>query len=147
MCAVSLAFHLEMTDSQNFDDCLNAIRKFIAHRGLPQTFYSDNASTFVSMAKFLSDHYSILAPEWKFIPPKSPWWGGFWERLVHSVKLCLKKSLHLTQLTCKEMETVLIETEGIINSRPITFISDSVNDSRPLTPAHFLLGKPFYITC
>ena len=72
--------------------------------------------------------------------PASPWWGGFYERLVRSVKLPLKKVLGKSKLTYEEMETALIEVEGIINSRPLTYISDD-DVSPPLTPNHLLAGR------
>ena len=81
-----------------------------------------------------------MAPEWKFIAPHSPWWGGWWERLVQSVKSALKKTIGAHCLTRTELETTIQEVESCINSRPLTFVSDEPDDDEPLTPAHFLLG-------
>ena len=36
------------------------------------------------------------------------------------------------------MLTVLLDCESVINSRPITFMSDSHNELMPLTPSMFL---------
>ena len=57
----------------------------------------------------------------KFILPASPWWGGFYERLVRSVKLSLKKVLGKSLLTYEEVETVLCGIERAINGRPLTY--------------------------
>ena len=57
---------------------------------------------------------------WWFIVEKSPWWGGFYERLVGCVKRCLKKVLSNARLTYEELLTLLIEIEGILNSRLLT---------------------------
>ncbi|GFT11444.1 integrase catalytic domain-containing protein [Trichonephila clavipes] len=38
----------------------------------------------------------------------------------------------------EELNTVLCECERVINSRPLTYISEDVNDLSPLTPAMFL---------
>ena len=45
-------------------------------------------------------------------------------------------------MTFEEMNTLLIQVEGIINLRPVTPIHDDVNDPIALTPAHFLIGAP-----
>ena len=58
----------------------------------------------------------------KIILPASPWWGGFYECLVRSVKSLLRKILGLSYLK-KEIDTTLIEVESTINSRPLTYIN------------------------
>lgn len=40
-----------------------------------------------------------------------------------------------------ELETLLHEIEATINSRPLTFVGDEIQDRKPLTPAHFLIGR------
>jgi len=140
-CAVVRAVHLELTDSLSTPQFLLALRRFAARRGLPSVLYSDNARTFQGAETLLSSYFGHLRPDWKFIAPRSPWWGGFWERLVGSVKVALKKSLGTRCLTRCELETTLLEIEGCINSRPLCFVGDVVDCSSPLTPNHFLLGK------
>ena len=44
-------------------------------------------------------------------------------------------------LTKVELETILLEVEACVNSRPLTFVSDEFDSSRPLTPSHFLTGR------
>ena len=65
--------------------------------------------------------------------------GGFFERMVKSVKRCLKKTLGNSSLTYDELLTVLVEIEMVLNSRPLSFVSS--NDlQEPLTPSHLLTG-------
>ena len=118
-----------------------ALRKFCARRGLPSIIYSDNAKTFQATKGHLQKLYGANCPEWRFIVPRAPWWGGWWERLVRSVKSALRKSIGLKNLAQKELETVLIEVEACVNSRPLTAIQDSPDDQSPLTPASFLIGR------
>ena len=65
--------------------------------------------------------------------------------MIRSKKSSLKRSLGSRSLTRSELETVLHEVEACINSRPLTFVGDEVSDLKPLTPAHFLIGQPFYV--
>ena len=37
----------------------------------------------------------------------------------------------------EQFRTVLIELEGVINQRPLTYVSDQADSVSPLTPAHF----------
>lgn len=140
-CGVVRALHLELTDSMSHDDCLLAFRRFSARRGLPSVIYSDNAKTFISMSNEMHQFFGSLAPQWKFVVPHAPWWGGWWERLVRSVKLALRKTLGRKCLTRCELETTLQEIEACINSRPLTFAAEDPNSVNPLTPSHFLIGR------
>ena len=68
-------------------------------------FISDNFSSFKSneVSKFLLLHNI----DWKFILPLSPWWGGFYERLVRTVKNALRKILGRSKLNFEELYTIL----------------------------------------
>ena len=141
-CAVIRGVHLEITDSLALPDCVLAVRRFISRRGLPSTIYSDNAKTFKSFSRQIGTIFGHLAPSWRFIAPLSPWWGGWWERLIKSVKSSMKKTFGMNCLTRGELETTVIEIEACINSRPLTHASGEIEYDNPLTPAHFLVGRP-----
>lgn len=140
-CAVIRAVHLELVDSLSLLEFMMALRRFAARRGLPSVLYSDNATTFKGAERQLRAYFGPHSPEWKFIVPKSPWWGGWWERLIRSVKGALKKSLGTSCLSRAELETTLHEVEACINSRPLTFVGDEPDCRNPLSPSHFLIGK------
>lgn len=80
--------------------------------------------------------------EFKFIPSYSPVFGGLWESGVRCTKYHLKRIVGNTLLTYEELNTVLIEVEVILNSRPITQLSSDPSDLSYLTPGHFLIGEP-----
>ena len=66
--------------------------------------------------------------------------GGAWERLVRSSKVVLTALMKNHVLTDPQLYTLLTEVEKILNSRPLTHLSDDVSDLSPLTPNHILLG-------
>ncbi len=140
-CAVVRATHSEVTDSMSVEDCMLALRRFIARRGLPSVMYSDNAKTFVAYRGEMQKVYGHISPQWKFIVPRSPWWGGWWERLIRSVKSAIRKTLSVKYVSRSELETLLHETEACVNSRPLTYVGDEPNSATPLSPSHFLIGR------
>ena len=71
----------------------------------------------------------------------APWWGGFWERMVRSVKELLRKSIGRKTLDFDQMQTVLTEIEGGINDRPLTYVAEGVDEPYPLTPSLLLIGR------
>lgn len=145
-CAVIRAVHLELVESMSVPDFLMGFRKFVARRGRPKIIISDNFKSFPCAAAELSKIYGFDAPEWKFTCPRAPWWGGFFEIMVKSVKRALKRTLGLTSVTRAEMETVLTEAEACVNSRPLTFVGDDLDSSPPLTPFHFLLHRSGHLS-
>ena len=56
------------------------------------------------------------------------------------VKNCLKKTLGNTRLTLDELMTVVVEVEGTLNSRPLTYDYDEVGEE-VLTPSHLMYGR------
>lgn len=78
--------------------------------------------------------------EWHFIPPRAPHFGGIWDAAVKSTKYHLRRVLSNASLTYEEMNTILIQIEAILNSRPLILLSNDRNDLSFLTPGHFLIG-------
>ncbi len=120
-CAVVRAVHLELVTSLSSEATLLAVRRFIARRGMPSVIMSDNAKGFTAASFQLLHQFGLDGPEWWFIAPRAPWWGGWWERLMGVVKAALRKSVGSRSLTQVELETSLHEVEGCVNSRPLTF--------------------------
>ena len=101
--AVTRALHLEIVDSLVVDDFLLAFRRFVARRALPNIIYSDNAKTFKAAKSLLQSYFCKEIVWWKNICPLSPNWGGWWERLVRSVKSALKKTLGKSSVSRREL--------------------------------------------
>ena len=78
--------------------------------------------------------------KWEFILAASPCWGGFYERMVKVVKTSLHKVIGKSRLSYEDLETVLIQIESIVNSRPLTFITTE-EVCEPLTPSHLIYGE------
>ena len=73
---------------------------------------------------------------------KAPWWGGMWERMIRSVKRCIKKAVGQASLKFDDLHTILVEIEGVINARPITYVyNDCEGISYPLTPSQLIYGR------
>ncbi|GFV23771.1 integrase catalytic domain-containing protein [Trichonephila clavipes] len=76
------------------------------------------------------------------MPPRAPNFGGLWEAGVKSFKFYLKRAVGNLKLTLEEFLTIITQIEGILNSRPITPLSEDIDDLEVLTPGHFLIGRP-----
>lgn len=152
ICFVVKAVHLELVTDLTTESYIAAINRFISRRGKPNNIYSDNGRNLVGAARvitnFIRNHsesiYSCAAEQgvnFHFIPPYSPHFGGLWESTVKSVKHHLKRVLGMANLTYEEMYTLLVQIEGILNSRPLTPLSSDPSDLSALTPFHFLIGR------
>ncbi|GFS76172.1 integrase catalytic domain-containing protein [Trichonephila clavipes] len=149
-CAVTRAVHLELVSDMSTKCFLLALRRFLARRGNCKVIYFDNARTFKAAERELtyfanilkdSEFQSFVADKgihWKFIVERAPWWGGFYERLVKTIKDPLRKILGRALLTFEELSTILSEVEVIVNHRPLTYVENDPGEPEPLTPAHFL---------
>jgi len=149
--ASTCAIHLELTHGLNVSSFLLAFRRFVGQHGLPATLFSDNAKTFKSGSKEVraiccsSEVFQYLTNQrtsWKFILPRAPWWGGFWERMVQTVKRSLRKAIGRAALRFDELNTRLIEIESVVNARPLTFVYVNCKGiNYVLTPSHLLYRR------
>jgi hypothetical protein len=149
VCFVTRAIHIEVVEDLTSSAFIAALRRFISRRGKPHTIWSDNGTNFVGANKELAAYVSKLDQQlasegitWKFNPPSAPHFGGLWESAVKSAKHHLTRVVRGMTLTLSELQTLLCQIEGCLNSRPLAPMSSDPNDLEPITPAHFLIGGP-----
>ncbi|GFV28264.1 integrase catalytic domain-containing protein [Trichonephila clavipes] len=157
VCLATKAVHIEAVGDLTTDSFIAALRRFSARRGAPRHIYSDNGTNFVGARRKLDEirklwlslptneaisyYLSKSSIYWHFIPPSSPHFGGIWESGIRSVKFHLKRVLGETILTFEELTTLLTQIEGLLNSRPLSYVNDSdIECISTLTPSHFLTG-------
>ncbi|XP_038119868.1 uncharacterized protein LOC119769976 [Culex quinquefasciatus] len=158
VCLVTKAVHLELAADLTTQAFLAALKRFTARRGKPKLVMCDNAKNFVGARRELSELAKLFLSqqfeeeiiretaidniEFKFIPARSPNFGGLWESAVKSFKLLFKRTIGLHTLLYDEFQTVLVQIEAILNSRPLTPLSNDPADFEALTPGHFLIQRP-----
>ena len=113
-------------------------------RGVPKAIYSDNGTNFVggewelcgSIQGFnqqrISGYLLQKEVEWNFNPPLASHMGGVWESMVRSVKKILKVMMKQGVVGDEVLQTVLIEVEWVLNSRPISQLHQDSRDAEPL---------------
>jgi hypothetical protein len=119
---------------------LNALRRFIARRGSIKTLFCDNGTNLVGTRGELERLLLGEKIEWRFNPPQGSHMGGSWERLIRSVRAVLKPLLDEfgTRLDDEALVTLFCEAESVVNSRPITPVSNDPNDLAALSPQQIL---------
>ncbi|XP_050535012.1 uncharacterized protein LOC126902032 [Daktulosphaira vitifoliae] len=121
-------FHIELVSDLSTKSFLNALDRFFNRRGIAKILYSDNATNFVGANKYLKEVYDLFqfeehknqlikqvaekGVEWRFIPARSPHFGGLWESAVKSMKTLILKVLGEAFLTYEELNTILIRAEA-----------------------------------
>uniref|UniRef100_A0A5S6Q4U6 Integrase catalytic domain-containing protein n=1 Tax=Trichuris muris TaxID=70415 RepID=A0A5S6Q4U6_TRIMR len=147
--------YMEICHNLDADSFLSAFRRFTARRGTPAECISDNGTNFVAGDKILREGIKRLnnskveefmaakGIRWHFIPPGAPNFGGSWERLIRCAKRAMATVFRGRSTNDEILQTVVVEVEGLLNGRPLTHVSSDVRDAEPLTPNHFLLGRPY----
>ncbi|GFW56923.1 integrase catalytic domain-containing protein [Trichonephila clavipes] len=149
-CAVTRALHLEIVNNLTTETFLLALQCFISCRGLCSKILTDNAKTLKKSELELKNLWKVISDSavksfnashtiyWQFIIERDPWWGGFYKRFIRTVKLDLQKTVGKTTLFRDELETLLIEIERVLNSRPLSIFFSEFNEPEPLTPSHMI---------
>lgn len=158
VCLVTKAVHVELVYDLSTAAFLTALHRFIARRGKPNLIECDNATNFRGTAGELKElakqfrsqqhqgevvnHCADEGITFKFIPPRSPNFGGLWEAAVKSFKQHFRRTIGNSILSQDELITLLTRIEACLNSRPLTPLTADPNDLEVLTPGHFLVHRP-----
>ena len=148
-CSLSRAVHLELATNLETTTFLSCLKRLIARWGCPSVIYSDNGSTFVKAAKWLTqarrdeELNGFLGShdvKWKYNLSRAPWWGGQFERLIGIVKTTMFKVIGRATLSWDELSEALLDVETQVNRRPLGYVEDNL-ELPILTPASFLFQR------
>ncbi len=159
VCFVTKAVHFELCSDLTSDVFIAAFNRFCGRRGTPSILCSDNGMNFVGAKRELHEVRTLLeypqthqslshistssGMKWKLTPPRAPHFGGLWESAVKAMKATLKKLLSSRPLTFEELDTLLVESEAILNSRPLAPVTSTYPDQElALTAGHFPIRRP-----
>ena len=133
-CMVTHAAHLESCLDLNTDTFLNVLRRFACQRCQPNIILSGNGKIFIGANEELKrcvrslDNKRIASEliskntVWKFNPPYGPHFSGAWERLIQKTKRIILTNLGSKRLTSDFLQSIMFETENMLNFRPLTII-------------------------
>ncbi|XP_057338496.1 uncharacterized protein LOC130676359 [Microplitis mediator] len=154
VCLSTSAVHLEVVTDYSSEGFLKAFRRFTSRRGICRTLRSDCGTNFkgadlilkqlltgaLKESSHLQQHLANDRTQWSFNPPGAPHMGGKWEAAVKSIKYHLQRTIADTLLTYEDFSTFLIQVEAVLNSRPLSALSEDPDDLTALTPGHFIRG-------
>ena len=144
-CMNVRAVHLELLPSMTCADFLMAFIRFCNIYNIPDSVYSDNASTFLQAMGIISgshtdneftDYLTKNNIKHIRIPLYSAWVGSYWERMIRTIKSCIYKTTGRKHYNYFEYVTLLSDVENCINSRPLTYLNEDTLDV--VTPNSFL---------
>ena len=152
---VTKAVYIEIVSDLTSQAFLAAFKRFAGRRNLCKVICCDNGTTLQGEDKELRRLFnatSAMAQEviaqiaansvtWTYVPPRGRHFGGLWESNIKSFKNHLKRVIGEAKLTYEEFSTVAVQIEACLKSRPLSPISNDVEDLTALTPGHFLTGR------
>lgn len=146
VCHATKALHLEIANDLSSNAFIAALRRFIGRRGRCSHLFSDCGTNFVGAYRQLASLMKEAA-ETEYIafsthPPSGPHFSGLAEAGVKSVKAHLQRVVGSQLLTYEEFQTLIVQIEALLNSRPLCAVSNDPNDLSVLTPGHFLTLEP-----
>ncbi|XP_073789840.1 uncharacterized protein [Danio rerio] len=151
-CLTTRCVHLDLLEHMDSDAFLLSLRRFIARRGKPMELLCDNGTNFIGGDRELRESFEAMSPKlqeqlaeqkisFRHNPPNAPHFGGTWEREIKSVKTALQVILREQSVPEPVLQTLLVEVENILNSKPLGYVSSDIADVDPVTPNLLLMGR------
>ena len=136
-CLASRAVHIEVLDNMSTSAFINSIRNVTAIRGHISEIWCDQGTNFVGALSELTEK-GVL--KFKLNPPGASHMGGVWERMIRTARNVFQSLLksHSEQLDTSSLRTLMYEVMAIINSRPLSAVTE---EDMPLTPNMLLTMK------
>jgi hypothetical protein len=149
-CMITRAVHFELANDLSQDQFLLSFSRFVARRGYPDVCRSDNGTNFRGAVSDLMMLERVWDPtkaekagfgqlKWLFSTPYAPHTQGAIERMVGLLKQALNVNIGTEAVNETLLITTLTKVEYILNSRPLTYISNDPADPLPITANDFLL--------
>ena len=137
-CCVTRMVHLQLQPNLEATSTVRSMKRTFARVGTPALAISDNHKT--CRAEKTQNFAKKNGIKWRHILDLAPNWGGFYERMNSTIKRALRKTLKNAHLRYEELETVIIEIEAVMNSRPLSYVHDD-ELLEPITPSHLMYGR------
>jgi len=153
------AVHLELLSVLTTGRFFAAFRRFIAKRDIPTHVYSDNRINFVGANNHLKELYVLFNSDkyrdrinrflidhrisWHFIFSFHSTFRrfmGIYGKIIF--KHYFKRVVGELLFTFEELNIFAVEIEGILDSRPISYLSSDLSDILVLFLSRYLIGKP-----
>ena len=151
-CFSTRGIHLEMIYNLETDSFLNGLIRFISRRSKPKRIFCDNGTNlrggYNELArawnevdrKKVGNAAKSMDIEWEFNVPLASHQGGVYERMIRTVRRVIESMINPhTRLTDDVLQTFFCQVEYIVNSRPITKVSDDPLDEAALCPNNLLV--------
>ena len=135
--ATSQFTYLKLSSKTTSVSFISFFKRFISRYGTSTNVVSDNVKNF--KLNETENYFKEINVTWKPILEKSPWWGGFYERLIAILKSALWKIVGSAKLNFEELHTVLVQIENMMNARSLTYLSGR-NCGEYINHSHLMYG-------
>ncbi|MCP9260845.1 Integrase core domain containing protein [Dirofilaria immitis] len=81
---------------------------------------------------------------WKNTTPRASWEGGIYERMIGVTKTAMRRAIGRKLLWERELITLIVEIEGVLNTRPLTYVN--FEDYVIIRPIDFILPNASLVT-